>query len=175
MEKKRLTHDQSFDGLGSNTSINDRINKDMLEPLLYGFMFSRLLHMIHAMRMCHPHIIILLTKYDPDAAYCRMHMNAASAAKCICMTTVCALIYLRLTFGGSSRPAEWCVIIEIITDLQWTLQITPTGVTQKLLQKNQTRHDSPLPYYPHHKLHLNKRSPQTYIFIFHVMVMSIAT
>ena len=44
-------------------------------------------------------------------------MSAESAVKCICMKTVCALIYLRLTFGGSSSPAEWCIIIELATDL----------------------------------------------------------
>ena len=31
--------------------------------------------------------------------------------------TGCALIHLRLTFGGSSSPAEWCIITEILTDL----------------------------------------------------------
>ena len=117
IEKKRLTHDQSFHGLESNVSINERIDEDMLEPLIYGYMFSRLLHMIHAMRMTYPLMVILLCKYDLDSAYRRMHMSAASCAKCICMTAVCALVYLRLTFGGSSSPAEWCIIIELATDL----------------------------------------------------------
>ena len=117
IEKKRLTHDQSFKGLKSNESINDRLDEEKLEPLIYGYMFSRFLHMIHAMRLAHPFLVILICKYDLDSAYRRMHLNSASAAKCICMTTVCALIYLRLTFGGSSSPAEWCVIIEILTDL----------------------------------------------------------
>ena len=88
-------------------------------------MFICLLHMIHAMRMTYPTVAILLFKYDLDSAYRRMHMNAASAARCLCMTTVCALIYLRLTFGGSSSPAEWCVIIEIITDLAYDITNNP--------------------------------------------------
>ena len=117
IQKKRLTHDQSFQGLESNVSINERIEDNILEPLIYGFMFSRLLHMIHAMRINYPMMVILLCKYDLDLAYRRMHMSAASCAKCICMTAVCALIYLRLTFGGSSSPAEWCIIIELATDL----------------------------------------------------------
>ena len=112
-----MTHGQSFIGLGSNISINDNTDEDKLEPLIYGFMFIRLIHMIHAMRMAFPYVAILLCKYDLDSAYRRMHMNAASAVKCLCMTTVCALIYLRLTFGGSSSPAEWCIITEILTDL----------------------------------------------------------
>ena len=117
IEKQRLTHDQSFMGLESGVSINDNTDEDKLEPLIYGFMFIRLIHMIHAMRLAYPSVAILLCKYDLDSAYRRMHMNAASAAKCLCMTAVCALIYLRLTFGGTSSPAEWCVIIEILTDL----------------------------------------------------------
>ena len=106
IEKKRLTHDQSFKGLKSNESINDRLDVEKLEPLIHGYMFSRLLHMIHAMRLAHPSLVILICKYDLDSAYRRMHLNSVSAAKCIYMTTVCALIYLRLTFGGSSSPAE---------------------------------------------------------------------
>ena len=115
--KHRLTHDQSFDGLTSGVSINDQVDHEKLEPLIYGFMFLRSLHMIHAMRLAHPHTPILLCKYDLDAAYRRLHMQATSAIKCICTTITCALIYLRLTFGGSFSPAEWCVIIELITDV----------------------------------------------------------
>lgn len=44
-------------------------------------------------------------------------MNAASIARYLCITCVYALIKLRLTFGGSSNSTEWCVLIEVITDL----------------------------------------------------------
>ena len=117
IRKKRLTHDQSFQGLSSEKSINERVDKDTLEPLIYGFMFMRMIHMIHAMRWAHPTIHILICKFDLASAYRRMHLNAGTAIKCICSTTICALIYLRLTFGGSFSPAEWCVLIELITDL----------------------------------------------------------
>ena len=115
--KKRLTHDQSFPGLASEQSINDRVDTDTLEPLIYGFMFMRVIHMIHAMRWAHPNIHILLCKFDLASAYRRMHLSAHTAAKCICSTAICALVYLRLTFGGSFSPAEWCVLIELLTDL----------------------------------------------------------
>ena len=117
IEKKRLTHDQSFPGLASEQSINARVNTDTLEPLIYGFMFMRVIHMIHAMRWAYPNIHIILCKFDLASAYRRMHLSAHTAAKCICSTTICALVYLRLTFGGSFSPAEWCVLIELLTDL----------------------------------------------------------
>ena len=104
--KDRLTHDQSFRGLRSDISINEQLEVDKLEPLIYGFMFIRLLHMIHAMRLAFPSLPILLCKFYLEAAYRRMHMHATTAAKCICITSICALVYLRLTFGAAFSPAE---------------------------------------------------------------------
>ena len=80
-------------------------------------MFSCLLHVIHAIRMSYPAMVRIIYKYDLDLVYCQIHMNATSATTFFCMTTICALIYLRLTFSRSSSPAEWCVIIEILTYL----------------------------------------------------------
>ena len=88
-----------------------------LKPLIYGYIFSRVLRMIHAMRMFHPYMVVFICKYDLNSAYCHMHMNAASAEKYLCTKTICTLIYLQLTFGGLSNPAEWCIIIKILTDL----------------------------------------------------------
>jgi len=45
-----------------------------------------------------------------------MHLSANIARKCICSTKICALVYLRLTFGGAFSPEEWCVLIELLTD-----------------------------------------------------------
>ena len=94
IKKKRLTHDQSFPGLLSEKSINDRVHLESLEPLIYGFMFLRVIHMIHAMRLKHPNIVILLCKFDLASAYRRMYISAQTAPKCICSTTICALLYL---------------------------------------------------------------------------------
>ena len=46
-----------------------------------------------------------------------MHLHANTTHKCIYSTSICALIYIRLTFGGSFSPAEWCILIELLTDL----------------------------------------------------------
>ena len=126
IKKKRLTHDQSFPGLSSKIAINNLLQVEKLEPLIYGFMFLRLIHMIHAMRLSFPSFPILLCKFDLDAAYRRMHTHASTAAQCICITSICALIYLRLTFGAAHSPAEWCVMIELITDLSNDIMNNPT-------------------------------------------------
>ena len=117
VQKKRLTHDQSFQGLASGISLNEQVVTSELEPLIYGHMFLRICHMIHAMRFYNPGIHILMFKVDLDSAFRRMHLSSTAAAKCLCATTICGLIYLRLTFGAAFSPAEWCVMIETITDL----------------------------------------------------------
>ena len=103
--------------MASEQSINNRVTTDALEPLIYGFMFMQVIHMIHAMRWAYPEIHILICKFDLASAYRHMHLSAKTAAKCICSTTICSLVYLRLTFGGSFSPAEWCVLIELLTVL----------------------------------------------------------
>ena len=106
----------SFPDLASKKSINDRVDIDTLKPLIYGFMFMRVIHMIHAMRFVYPNTTILICKLDLAWTYRRMHLSATTAVKYICSTKICALIYLRLIFGGSFSPAEWCILIELLTD-----------------------------------------------------------
>lgn len=77
-------------------SIDERLDEDKLKPLIYGFMFIQLLHMIHVVKMACPTVAILICKYDFDLAYQLMHMNGSSAARFLCITTLCALFYLGL-------------------------------------------------------------------------------
>ena len=60
IKKKRLTHDQSFQGLVSGQSLNEQVITEDLEPIIYGHMFLRICHMIHAMRFAHPTVHILM-------------------------------------------------------------------------------------------------------------------
>ena len=145
VKKRRLTHDQSFKGLESGVSLNEQVLSEELEPLIYGFMFLRICHMIHTMRLKHPFTAILICKIDLDAAFRRMHLNAASAVKCICVTTVCAAIYLRLTFGGAFSPAEWCVMIEVITDLALDIANNPLWSPTRQSAPKPTREEIPDP------------------------------
>ena len=106
INKKCVTHDQSFQGLVLERSINNIVDITTLEPLIYRLMFMRVVHVIHAMQWAYLDIHILIYKLDLVSAYRQMHISAKTAAKCICSTSICALIYLRLTFGGSFSPAE---------------------------------------------------------------------
>ena len=106
VENKRLTHNQSFPGIVSSKSIKFLVSHEELEAMIYGFMFIKMMHIIHAVQFAFPNIEILVSKYDLESVYRRLHMNVPSAATFICSTTLCALIYLRLTFVGSFSPAE---------------------------------------------------------------------
>jgi hypothetical protein len=50
-----------------------------------------------------------------------MHLNAETATHCLAQTNIdgndYVLLPLRLSFGGSACPAEWCIASEITTDL----------------------------------------------------------
>ena len=76
--KRRLTHNCSRVG-PTNTSVNSRCDKELLEPSIFAFCFLRILHMLHAMRLKYPMIAILLNKADIDAAYRRIHVILAHA------------------------------------------------------------------------------------------------
>jgi hypothetical protein len=117
----RVTHDLSFPGPLSGLSINSRTKMDCLEPCFYGYTLSRIIHKIVAYRIMYPTTPIVLQKVDFKSAYRRMHVNAATATQCLSQTTINGedyiLLPLRLSFGGSACPAEWCIASEITTDL----------------------------------------------------------
>ena len=46
VEKDRVTHDLPFPGAYSNTSVNDRVQEELLELRMFGHMLSRLFHYI---------------------------------------------------------------------------------------------------------------------------------
>ncbi len=114
-EKRRLTHDCSWEGPSSH-SINNRINEELLEPLQYGRCIFRVLHNIQHMRFNNPTKRILMTKHDLDSAYRRLHWHAKCALLCITIVNSIAYLLTRLCFGIASGPSEWCLISETIVD-----------------------------------------------------------
>jgi hypothetical protein len=60
---------------------------------------------------------ILGGKSDFKAAYRRVHLHGDTAEKCSIMYKEFGLSSLRLTFGGSPCPNEFCFISELCTDL----------------------------------------------------------
>lgn len=114
--KHRLTHDQSFEA-SVGVSVNGRIIKDKLAPLFYGGCLSRLLHYIVDLRLRHPTVPILGAKSDFKAAYRRVSLHGNMAEKCAIMCNEFALPSVRLTFGGSACPPEFCLYSELSADL----------------------------------------------------------
>jgi hypothetical protein len=114
--KFRMTHDQSFEA-SRGASVNKRVHREALEPLYYGGCLSRLIHYIISLRARHPNTKILGGKSDFKAAYRRVNLHGDTAAKCSIMYEEFGLPSLRLTFGGSPCPNEFCIISELCTDL----------------------------------------------------------
>jgi len=111
-----MTHDQSFDAIDI-VSVNKRVQRNTLTPLYYGGCLSRLIHYIISIRSRHPKVKIFGGKSDFKAAYRRISLHGDTAAKCSIMYRDWGLPSLRLTFGGSPCPNEFCVVSELCTDL----------------------------------------------------------
>jgi hypothetical protein len=118
--KKRLTHDLSFPGLKSGQSVNSRSDEESLEPCMFGHALLRIIHSIIRMRQKYPDKIIWIRKEDVKSAYRRMHVNADTALQAAVQLRIenqdYLLISLRLPFGGSPCPSEFCLLSDMITD-----------------------------------------------------------
>jgi len=78
--KDRVTHDHSFPGAVSETSVNSRLDRDLFLDCTYGHMLKRCIHYIANCRYHHPNKIILMRKDDFKSAYCCQHLYSKAAA-----------------------------------------------------------------------------------------------
>jgi hypothetical protein len=78
--KYRLTHDQSFDA-SQGISVNGRVIKEKLAPLVYGGCLMRILHYIVDLRWRLPDTPILGAKSDFKAAYHQVSLHGDIAEK----------------------------------------------------------------------------------------------
>ena len=119
--KKRVTHDLSFPGEASEHSINSRVIEDSLEPCMFGHALLRVVHRIVHLRRIHPNSKIWLRKDDAKSAYRRVHLNAEtvlqSAVQIEFEKLKCILLALRLPFGGTPCPSEFCLLSDVIADV----------------------------------------------------------
>jgi len=97
--KYRLTHDQSFPG-PSGLSVNLRVKKDLLPPILYSFVLSRLIHYIVNTRRVLPETRIFLCKIDLDAAIRRCSMASDTSYESLTLYGGLLLVALRLLSVG---------------------------------------------------------------------------
>ena len=85
--------------------------------MIYGWCLPRITHYIVAVRLKHPNVGILISKYDYSDAYRRIAHSAEAAMQTIVVHNNLVYLSLRLTFGGSPNPPTWCMFSEIVTDL----------------------------------------------------------
>lgn len=118
--KQRVTHDLSSPGVRSGESINCRMDRSKLEPIMIGHCMSRLLHQIVTLRRMYPGKKIWIRKEDIKSAYRRLHLRAGSALKSGMRVKIDGkwyiIISLRITFGGASGPADFCLFSDIVCD-----------------------------------------------------------
>ncbi len=97
--------------------VDGRAKRENLPSLSYGGCFSRILHYLSSLHLQHPKLEILLGKLDFKAAYRRVSLHRGMAEKCTIMFKEFTLSSVRLTFGGSPCPHEFCIFSEICADL----------------------------------------------------------
>jgi hypothetical protein len=125
-------------------SVNGRVQKDKLNSLFYGGCMSRLLHYILDIRLRHPVVPILGGKSDFKAAYRRVSLHGDIAAKCAIMYKELAIPSMRLTFGGSPCPTEFCPISELCANLANDLLHCKEWNPSLLASPNATRIKTPI-------------------------------
>ena len=137
--KLRLTHDLSFPGAVSSESINSRIDRERMEPIMFGHCLSRVIHQIVALRMKYPDKKIFIRKEDLKSAYRRMHLEAKSALRSAVRVKFeeawYVLISLRLPFGGSSCPPDFCLMSDIVCDVTNDLLLCKNWNESKVYSK----------------------------------------
>ena len=120
VDKLRVTHDLSCPGAYSKESINSRVDKDKLEPIMFGHCLQRVIHQIVNLRAQYPNKKIYIRKEDLKSAYRRMHLRAKSALKSAVRVKMNGAWYIlistRLPFGGSACPTEFCLLTDMICD-----------------------------------------------------------
>ena len=116
--KRRVTHDLSFAGECSEESVNSRMDTEEWEPCMFGHALLRIIHRIVHLCKLHPFKIIWLRKEDLKLAYRQFHLNRETALKAATQMKIGGIDYilipLRLPFGGSACPSEFCLMSDLI-------------------------------------------------------------
>lgn len=115
--KRRVTHDCTFPG-PSGKSIKKRVQEEHLEPCQYGHSMLRILYSIYSLSIKYPNSRILIRKYGIDSAYRRIHTSIESSLTSILILDEIAYILIRLPFGSTPSPREFCVLSDSISHIK---------------------------------------------------------
>ena len=118
--KKRMAHDCSNKG-PSGQSVNNMVDDDILEECRFGFVLLQCLYEIHMLRLRYATMIILLSKYDLDAAYRRLSVALRYALLCGIAFLNMVYFCFRLPFGSKPAPALFSLVSEFIAELSQCL------------------------------------------------------
>ena len=127
IDKDRLTHNQSWKGKASGTSVNSHVIDSELQDCMFGFMLLQTIHYIISLQARHPLTRILIQKVDFKSAYRCCHLSLSSAIQTITqsLSLSIAFVALQLTFGGRLCSSSWCTISETVTDLANEILLCP--------------------------------------------------
>ena len=75
IEKERACHDLSFCTEPSNTSVNSRVDKSVLQNCMFGHCMLRMIHYIVTLRIKHPSQPTMIQKVDWKSAYRRAYLR----------------------------------------------------------------------------------------------------
>ena len=88
---------------------------------MFGHALLRVIHRIVHLRQLHPNRKIWIRKDDAKSAYRRIHLNANTSFQTAVQIEIEGVKYillaLRLPFGGSPCPSEFCLVSDVITDI----------------------------------------------------------
>lgn len=124
IQKFRMTHDETFPG-PSGLSVNLRVVKIHLPPILNSFALIRSIHYIVNFWLHHRNTKIFICKVDLDAAYCHCSLSSTTATKYLTMYDGLFLTAFWMKFGGAPCSSLWGVIYETMADLGNSLLWNP--------------------------------------------------
>ena len=151
--KMRVTHDLSFPGEYTESSINSRVVEEDLEPCMFGYMLLRLIHYIVSLRRRYPDKKIWLRKEDFKSAFRRVHLHSSTALKSVVRMIIddidMILVSLRLPFGGAPCPSGFCLVSDVLTDVindllndeTWDHEATKGAFVTKIPQAKPLQND----------------------------------
>ena len=101
----------------SGNSVNNMVDRDLLEECIYRFCLLRLFHHIQIFQIQNPNTRIFINKTDLDATFRCMHVLLNHTVMCITIVGAIGCILGRCPFGTNEGPGKFYIASEIVIDL----------------------------------------------------------